>query len=224
MLMLIVALLAALGLVNPVNHAAPIPQFDSLRYAVATIQSQRIARDHWQQAAAFAEAQRIQRDADEEHEALVATLEAQQAAAERAAVTLAAQREADRTAAIAAQRVVQQAQTAAPILTPTAQPLRVAPQPVPTYVAPSSSGVYLGDALRAALAQTSWPSGLWAAVERVVRCESGGKTTAVSPTGYVGLMQIAPWYHGYPPSDAVGQLEQAWGVYLQQGWGAWECA
>lgn len=192
--MLIVALLAALGLINPANNPAPIPQFDSLRYAVATLHSDRIARDHWQQAAAVAEAQRIQLDADAEHAALVA--------------------------AIAAQRTIQQAQTSAP----TAQPLRVAAQPVQPTAAPNGPGVYTGDALRAALAQTSWPSGLWAAVERVVRCESGGKTTAVSPTGYVGLMQIAPWYHGYPPSDAVGQLEQAWGVYLQQGWGAWECA
>jgi soluble lytic murein transglycosylase-like protein len=72
-----------------------------------------------------------------------------------------------------------------------------------------------------AAAAAGWPGDLLAKVERVVMCESGGRTNAVSPGGYVGLMQVAPWLHGGVPADADGQLAQAYQVYLQQGWGAW---
>lgn len=107
--------------------------------------------------------------------------------------------------------VTQQAQTqatAAPI--PTQQ----------TY----QGGPYLGTALRDALALTPWPPALWPTIEAIVYCESRGQTTAVSPGGHVGLMQVDPRFWGVPPTDAVGQLTQGYGVYVAQGWGAWSCA
>lgn len=111
--------------------------------------------------------------------------------------------------------------TAPPVASATVtQPLRTAiPAPRATespYSAPTS--------IEAALALTSWPRALWPTVLRIVACESGGLTTAVSPGGHRGLMQVDPRLHGAVPSDPVGQLEQAYGVYLQQGWGAWSCA
>ena len=78
-----------------------------------------------------------------------------------------------------------------------------------------------GGSIQQAAAAAGWPAELLAKVERVVMCESSGRTTAVSPAGYVGLMQVAPWLHGPVPADAVGQLAQAYAVYLRQGWGAW---
>jgi soluble lytic murein transglycosylase-like protein len=54
-------------------------------------------------------------------------------------------------------------------------------------------------------------------------CESGYTTTAVGPLGHVGLMQVDPTLHGEVPTDAVGQLTQAYEVYLAQGWDAWVC-
>lgn len=77
--------------------------------------------------------------------------------------------------------------------------------------------------LDAWIAASQWPSNTWTTVKRIVMCESGGNPNIISPTGYVGLMQVAPWYHGYPPSDPVGQLNQGYEIWKKQGWGAWEC-
>ncbi|MBX7111204.1 MAG: transglycosylase SLT domain-containing protein [Dehalococcoidia bacterium] len=74
-----------------------------------------------------------------------------------------------------------------------------------------------------ALAQSPWPRELWPTVERIIVCESSGNPGAVSPAGYQGLMQVAPWLHGAVPADPVAQLSQAYDVYLKQGWGAWGC-
>jgi soluble lytic murein transglycosylase-like protein len=73
------------------------------------------------------------------------------------------------------------------------------------------------------LAASQWPSQYHAVVARIIQCESSGNPGAVSSAGYVGLMQIAPWFHGSVPSDPVAQLNQAYEVYLKQGWGAWGC-
>lgn len=73
------------------------------------------------------------------------------------------------------------------------------------------------------LAQSNWPSNSWATVKRIVMCESGGNPAIVSPSGYVGLMQVAPWFWGYPSSNPVEQLNQGYEVYKKQGWGAWQC-
>jgi hypothetical protein len=70
---------------------------------------------------------------------------------------------------------------------------------------------------------SQWPSYMYETVKRIVKCESSFQPDIVSPGGYVGLMQIAPWFHGYPPSDPVGQLNQGYEVYLKQGWNAWSC-
>lgn len=111
--------------------------------------------------------------------------------------------------------VATQGRVQAPAWTPPpANPTVLATRPA--AVPPSPGG-----SLRDALAASPWPPELWAKVERVVACESGGRTTAVSPAGYVGLMQVAPWFHGAVPADAVGQLTQGYAVYLKQGWGAW---
>lgn len=75
--------------------------------------------------------------------------------------------------------------------------------------------------LREAIAASDWPPETHAKVYRVVMCESSGRTTALSPAGYVGLMQVAPWLHGPVPADAVGQLNDGYEVYIRQGWGAW---
>lgn len=73
------------------------------------------------------------------------------------------------------------------------------------------------------LAASAWPASTWPTVLRIIACESGGNPGAVSPSGYVGLMQVAPWFHGTVPADPVAQLNQAYQVFLKQGWGAWSC-
>jgi len=78
-------------------------------------------------------------------------------------------------------------------------------------------------AIEEVLARSPWPRELWPTVERIIICESSGNPGAVSPAGYVGLMQVAPWLHGAVPADPVAQLAQAYEVYLRQGWGAWGC-
>lgn len=75
--------------------------------------------------------------------------------------------------------------------------------------------------LQSAAIAAGWPAELAAWVESTALCESSGSTAAVSAAGYVGLMQVAPWLHGPVPADAVGQLAQAYGVYVKQGKGAW---
>jgi hypothetical protein len=77
--------------------------------------------------------------------------------------------------------------------------------------------------LREALAASPWPAELWPTVERIVQCESGGRTDVVGPGGHIGLMQVDPKLHGPVPPDAVGQLRQAYDVYQKQGWAAWAC-
>lgn len=101
--------------------------------------------------------------------------------------------------------VVRQAMTSTPVVSAQVQPYSSSP--------PTS--------LESALAASQWPPELWAMVAAVVYCESRGRTDAVAPAGYTGLMQVDPALHGPVPADAVGQLNQAFGVYLAQGWGAW---
>lgn len=84
---------------------------------------------------------------------------------------------------------------------------------------PSSSGT----TVQQWVDNSNWPSGTHATVERIISCESGGNPAAISPTGYTGLMQVAPWLHGPVPNDPVAQLNDAYEVYLKQGWGAWSC-
>jgi len=143
--------------------------------------------------------------------------EAARVAAETAAAEAAAAYAAQQAAAEAARVAASRAASAA---TPVAPP---APAPTRTAAAESTVTQALTGAgsIQQAAAAAGWPAGLLAKVERVVLCESSGRTTAVSPAGYVGLMQVAPWLHGPVPADAVGQLAQAYGVYLRQGWCAW---
>lgn len=88
----------------------------------------------------------------------------------------------------------------------------------PTYTPPAPT-----TSLEAALAASPWPAALWAIVERIVYCESRGQTTAVSAGGHRGVLQVDPSIWGAVPADLVGQLTQAYGVYLAQGWAAWSC-
>lgn len=205
LLQFVVALMAVYGLVNPVP-ASPLPDPDDARYAVAMFHHERIMASIKNEALARAEAERIQSVNDAEYAAALAE-EARQAA----------------LAAESAQRTIQQAQQAAQERA-TPRPAVVTPvSTVTTAAAPQApQGVYLGDALRAALAQTPWPAETWATIERIVRCESGGKTSAVNGQ-YYGLMQQSVNLHGHPGYDAVSQLSGAYGVYVKQGWGAWEC-
>lgn len=134
---------------------------------------------------------------------------------------VAAVEEAARVRAAAA--AAEAAQAAATRAASAATASAATPAPARTAMAESSVKQALRSAssIQEAAAAAGWPAELLAKVERVVMCESSGRTTAVSPAGYVGLMQVAPWLHGPVPADAVGQLAQAYGVYLRQGWGAW---
>lgn len=104
----------------------------------------------------------------------------------------------------------------------TATPVSTQATAVPVATAAVRTSVSI-PAIEEILAQSPWPRELWPTVERIIICESSGNPGAVSPAGYVGLMQVAPWLHGTVPADPVAQLAQAYGVYLRQGWGAWGC-
>jgi hypothetical protein len=104
-------------------------------------------------------------------------------------------------------------ETVAPSITMT--PVVVTPEPMVQS--------YQTNSVESWIAASQWPSQFAGTVARIISCESGGNPGAISPGGYVGLMQIAPWFHGYQPSDPVGQLNQAYEVYLKQGWNAWSC-
>ncbi len=152
-------------------------------------------------ARALADEERSQAEAAEQ-----ARLEAEQ---RQQAVDAERARQAAARAALAAAEAVAQTATSTP----------VAPSVAENTV--TSALVDARGPIQAAAATAGWPDNLLAKVERVVMCESGGRTTAVAPAGYVGLMQVAPWLHGPVPPDAVGQLAQAYRVYLREGWGAW---
>jgi hypothetical protein len=138
-----------------------------------------------------------------------AQADAQAQAAAAAAAQLAAQQQAEEARIAAAQQAA--AQAAAAVATPAQY----------AQATVTSALVDARGAIQQAAAAAGWPGELLAKVERVVMCESGGQTNAVSSGGYVGLMQVAPWLHGAVPADAVSQLAQGYQVYLQQGWGAW---
>jgi soluble lytic murein transglycosylase-like protein len=108
------------------------------------------------------------------------------------------------------------AATATPVATQQIAPIQAAIEPARTSPATVSS-------LDATLAASPWPAELWPTVKRVIQCESSGNPAAVGPGGYVGLMQVSPRLHGPVPADPVGQLTQAYDVYLREGWGAWGC-
>lgn len=95
----------------------------------------------------------------------------------------------------------------------------------PVQTPAESSRVYSSAlaSVQSALAESPWPPELWPTVERIIQCESSGNPAAIGPGGYRGLMQVDPRLHGPVPGDAVGQLTQAYDVYLRQGWGAWGC-
>jgi soluble lytic murein transglycosylase-like protein len=167
-------------------------------------------------------------EATAQSQALLAEREAQvQAdAAARAEAEAQAQAEAAAAAQLAAQQreeaAAQAEQARAAAATRAAAQAAAAAEPAATVQATVSSAlVDARGSIQQAAASAGWPGELLAKVERVATCESGGRTTAVSSAGYVGLMQVAPWLHGAVPADAVGQLAQAYQVYLQQGWNAW---
>lgn len=146
-------------------------------------------------ALAYAEAARIQA-ATYEYLAAIAMQRVEEATPEPTAAA---------TPEYAETVVVQATRQATPVV------VEVAPLP------PSGS-------LEQAIAASDWPASLWGAVESVVMCESRGQTGAVSPGGHLGLLQVDPSLHGPVPADAVGQLNDGYDVYLEQGWAAWECA
>lgn len=169
--------------------------------AAALLAAERAAAE--EQARVEAEAAAI-REAQEREAALAA--ERARIAEAEAQAARAAREEQTRVAAAAAAAAEAEAAAAA----------EAAPQAPVEAALTSATG-----SIQQAAAAAGWPGNQLAKVERVVMCESGGRTDAVAPAGYVGLMQVAPWLHGPVPADAVGQLAQAYQVYLQQGWGAW---
>lgn len=179
----------------PVPYSSPVPSKFSpkVEYVIALMYSERIAQTITAETSARNEALRIQGELDSE---ITARNEAKR---------IQAQRDSEIVAERAAVIVVKQAQTSAP------------PPPIQT-----ASNVYLGDTLYAVLALTPWPKSMWPTVNRVVKCESGGLTTADNGR-HKGLMQVDPYFHGAVPSDAAGQLTQAYAVYQKQGWSAWQC-
>lgn len=192
--MLLGALLAALiTLLAPAGNPTPAGATPLIRYQFASAISANIE--------GHSTAERIAADAASE-------LAAVQSAASRADVTSA------------------RTQTAVGTVTPTAQAPAALPfaagaaAPAPTSTVVVSS---IASPLRQALAASIWPAALWPTVERIVACESSGHPGAVSPGGHVGVMQVDPALWGPVPADIPGQLEQAYRVYLAQGWGAWSC-
>ena len=119
--------------------------------------------------------------------------------------------------------------TAAPTPAPTATPAPPTPTPTPAPTArPTSTpaavtGVLTAAALHTAVTASRWPAALWPTLERIVMCESGRNTAAVGPLGHRGLLQVDPKLFGSVPTDAVGQLNQGYDIYLKQGWSAWAC-
>lgn len=140
------------------------------------------------------------------------------AEAGRIAAVRAAEVAAEEARALAAARQAQEAQAAR---TARSQALEAAPRA--TAAPPPPRPAAAPTSLEAALAASPWPASTWSTVLRVIACESGGNTAAVGPLGHRGLMQVDPRLHGPVPADAVGQLVQAYGVYLKQGWAAWQC-
>ena len=94
-----------------------------------------------------------------------------------------------------------------------------APPPVTATVVPRVSS--LND-LDQAIQASAWPASQWQTLRRVIACESGGQTTARNGPHY-GLLQVNVNYHGYPGDTMLAQLNHGYGVFLKQGWAAWEC-
>jgi hypothetical protein len=206
---------------EPSNITSDVPvDVASARATVATAQAQEVA-------ALIDTPLEVAQDPKELHAAAEATALAERLHAEavaRAEDAARAEAEAaqlraaqEREAALAAERARMAQEQAAARAAAAAQAAAAATAEATV----ESALVQATGSIQQAAAAAGWPSALLAKVERVVMCESGGRTTAVSPAGYVGLMQVAPWLHGAVPGDAVGQLAQAYGVYLAQGWGAW---
>lgn len=101
--------------------------------------------------------------------------------------------------------------------------------PAPTVKAsePTSATLSGQSSLEAqvyAAVQAYFPASEWAKAMRVAYCESRYEPTAVESGGHhVGVWQVDPDLHGSVPADIWGQTEQAYRVWIQQGWGAWSC-
>jgi hypothetical protein len=95
-----------------------------------------------------------------------------------------------------------------------------APSATPTPIVRASSQA----PVRAAIEASVWPAQYHDKLEAVIACESSGSTEALSAGGHVGLLQVDPALHGPVPAGAVAQLDDAYEVFLKQGWGAWSCS
>lgn len=95
------------------------------------------------------------------------------------------------------------------------------PMGQPTIVA--TQEVQQADNLDTWIAQSNWPQWAWLTVRRIVMCESGGIPGINTNPPHVGLMQANVEFWGYPSGGPVGELNQGFFIYQQQGWGAWQC-
>ena len=108
----------------------------------------------------------------------------------------------------------------ATIATPTPQVYEV-PISIPTVVATQT--VQQTDNLDTWIAQSNWPQWTWETVKRIVMCESRGIPGIATNPPHFGLMQANVNYWGYPSGGPVGELNQGFYIWTQQGWSAWSC-
>ena len=74
--------------------------------------------------------------------------------------------------------------------------------------------------MEAVICHPPWPSGEALAV---AWCESRYDHSAVGRYGERGLFQVLPQLWGPVPSDAAGQVAQAYAIWRQHGWQPWTC-
>lgn len=213
------------AIVDLTSPATPVavavtPTVDPVRYRQAMLIHDRIAAQAAREEYAWSEHYRIAWVTEHERKAWAEAARIQQETDEYLAQQLAAQTAREAASQAASSLLSKQNESKVgppvPIFTPAVSEAKPEPQTTVVAALVAASGSIAELAVMA-----GWPAALAAKVERTAMCESSGQTAAVSPAGYRGLMQVAPWLHGAVPADAVGQLAQAYRVYQAQGWAAW---
>lgn len=108
---------------------------------------------------------------------------------------------------------------------------RPEPTPAPAVAAASADRVIplASGSVAEWLAAAGWPDELRAEAAAVIRCESGGRPSAIGGGTYLGLFQLwPPWFshYGYSVDDWVDPVTNATvalHLYRDSGWTNWEC-